>query len=297
MKQAALRIGLLEYPVTRITSLMQYAARIDAMVAEGAAGADLLLMAEYACMETAAALTAAPDPVAELNAVCAISDEILQIFTTAAMRHKIWLQPGTIPFRNASGAVYNRAPLIAPTGAVAFQDKHVMTRFESESWGVLAGTPPAVFATPWGLIGIAICYDSEFPMLARAQVEAGAWLILVPTCTDSWHGFNRVKLSAQARALENQCFVAVAPTVGDAAWLATLDTNRGRAGIYGPVDRGFAEDGIIAQGTGQGGWLFHPLDPQRLNAVRADGAVRNHRDWPARPPACPIISLAEGIQP
>ena len=63
-----------------------------------------------------------------------------------------------------------------------------MTRFETESWGVRSGLPPAVFETPWGRIGIAICYDSEVPPLVRAQVEANAWLILVPTCTDTLHG-------------------------------------------------------------------------------------------------------------
>jgi predicted amidohydrolase len=284
-----LRLGLLQYGVTRIDSLEHYAQRFDALVAAGAAEADLLLMPEYACMEIASALTSEPDPMAELNTVCAHSDQILDIFRASAVRHGVWLQPGTLPFRDARGQVHNRAPLIAPTGEIAFQDKHVMTRFEAESWGVRSGLPPAVFETPWGRIGIAICYDSEFPSLVRAQVEADAWLILVPTCTDTLHGFNRVRLSARARALENQCFVAVAPTVGDAPWLATLDANRGRAGVYGPVDRGFPEDGVIAQGTSdEAGWVFTTLEHNRLDAVRRNGAVRNHQDWPALPPACAI---------
>jgi predicted amidohydrolase len=285
-------LGLLQYAVTRIDSLEHYAQRVDALVASGARNADLLVMPEYACMEIASALTSAPDPMAERDAVCAQSDRILEIFRNLAMRHQVWLQPGTIPFRDAHGQVHNRAPLITPTGEVAFQDKHVMTRFEAESWGVRAGLPPAVFETPWGRIGIAICYDSEFPTLVRAQVEAGAWLILVPTCTDTLHGFNRVRLSARARALENQCFVAVAPTVGDAPWLATLDANRGRAGVYGPVDRGFPEDGVIVQGVpDEAGWVFTTLDRQRLDAVRLDGAVRNHHDWPASPPGCRVVRL------
>jgi predicted amidohydrolase len=132
-----------------------------------------------------------------------------------------------------------------------------------------------------GKIGASICYDSEFPMLARAQVESGAWLILVPACTDTLHGFNRVRISARARALENQCFVGVAPTVGLAPWSATLDENHGQAGIYGPIDRGFSADGIIAEGEMDvEGWLFATLDPAALEVVRADGAVKNHADWP-----------------
>ncbi|MFT9441436.1 MAG: carbon-nitrogen hydrolase family protein [Acetobacter papayae] len=280
-----LRLGVLAWEVARIGTIEDYAAHLDRLVAQGAADADLLLMPEYACMEVASALVDAPDPGAELEAVCAHSDALLEIMRGAAMRHGVWLMPGTLPRPEAQG-VRNRAPLIAPDGRIMFQDKHVMTRFENESWGVRAGNPPGVFETPWGLIGAAVCYDSEFPMLTRRQIEAGAWLILVPTCTDSLHGFNRVRISAQARALENQCFVAVAPTVGDAPWLATLDENHGCAGVYGPVDRGFPADGIMGEGKlDQGGWVFVTLNPETLDAVRENGAVRNCRDWPAQVPA------------
>jgi predicted amidohydrolase len=116
-------------------------------------------------------------------------------------------------------------------------------------------------------------------------VEAGAWLILAPTCTDTAHGFSRVRIAARARAMENQCFVAVAPTVGEAPWCGALDTNVGQAGIYGPVDRGFTASGIIAEGEmNEGGWVFAELNPASLDAVRQDGAVRNHLSWPAAPP-------------
>lgn len=275
-----LRLGVLEYPVTRIAGLAAYADKLDGLVAAGAAGGgQLLVMPEYACMEVAAAFGAVPEPVAERDAVCAASGEVLRIMRDAARRHGVWLLPGTLPWR-LGARIVNRAPLIAPDGRLAFQDKQVMTRFEAEHWAIGAGAPHRVFETDWGRLGIAICYDAEFPSLVRAQVEAGAWLILVPTCTDTMHGFNRVRLSARARAVENQCFVAVAPTVGDAPWLATLDCNRGRAGVYGPADRGFPEDGVIAEGADASGWLWADLGAARLDAVREHGAVRNHHDWP-----------------
>ena len=283
------RLGLLQYGVARVASLEAYAVRLEALVGEGAAQADLLVMPEYACMELAGALTSVPDPAVELREVCARSRTLLELMRAAARRHRVWLLPGSLPWAEG-GRIRNRAPLIDPEGGVAFQDKHVMTRFETEAWDVQSGNPPSVFETPWGLIGIAICYDSEFPMLVRAQVEAGAWLILVPTCTDTLHGFNRVRLSARARALENQCYVAVAPTVGTAPWLATLDANRGRAGIYSPVDRGFPEDGVVLEGRlDEPGWVFATLDPALLETVRRDGGVRNHRDWPAAVPSCSIL--------
>jgi predicted amidohydrolase len=209
---------------------------------------------------------------------------LLDLFRDLARRFGVWLLPGTLPWRDGDN-VRNRAPLISPDGAMRFQDKSVMTRFEAEQWGVQAGAPPRVFDTPWGRVGIAICYDVEFPNLVRAQAAAGARLILTPSCTDTLHGFNRVRLSARARALENQCFVAVAPTVGAAPALATLDENHGYAALFGPVDRGFSADGILALGKmDEPGWVFADLDFTRLDLVREKGAVRNFRDYPADPP-------------
>ena len=277
-----LRLGVLHYPVTRIASLAEYAAKLDHLVGEGAAGGgELLLMPEYACMEVAAAYSATGrglDAGAERDAVCAVSAEIVAIMRAAASRHRVWLAPGTLPQRMGQDVV-NRAPLIRPDGAIAFQDKQVMTRFEAERWGIRGGAPAGVFETPWGRIGIAICYDVEFPGVVRAQTEAGAWLLLAPSCTDTAHGYSRVRVSARARAIENQCFVAVSPTVGVAPWLATLDMNQGLVGVYGPADRGFPDDGVIVEGDGHG-WVWADLDPARLDVVRRDGAVRNYADWP-----------------
>jgi predicted amidohydrolase len=278
-----LTLACLAWPVEPLASVAAFAAKLEGFCAEAKArGADLLLAPEYACVELGAALAGnrAADEASELRAMVAASGEVLEAMRAAARRHRLWLQPGTLPMADGDRVV-NRAPLIAPDGRLAMQEKRQMTRFESERWGVSPGAPPNVFPTPWGLIGIAICYDAEFPKLVRAQVEAGAWLVLVPTCTDTAHGFQRVRIAARARAMENQCFVAVAPTVGGFAASAALDENHGAAGIFGPVDRGFTEDGVIAEGGYDApGLVLARLDPARIEAVRAEGAVRNHRDWP-----------------
>lgn len=286
-----LRLALRQWRIGRASGLAAWIDRLDAAVIEAAAqGAELLVMPEYAPMEMATG--DAPDIPAELARAVALSDAALRAACAVARRHGVWLMPGTLPFAFA-GEVRNRAPLIAPDGRVAMQDKHVMTRFEAESWDMSPGEPPAVFDTPWGRIGIAICFDAEFPGLVRAQVEAGAWLILAPTCTDTLHGFNRVRVAAAARAMENQCFVAVAPTVGHAPWLGSMDENHGYAAVFGPVDRGFAEDGVVTHGVLDAeGWVYADLDAARIDAVRRDGAVRNHRSWPATPPPCPVRAPA-----
>lgn len=281
-----LTIGLLAWPVEHPSSVADFGAKLDRWLMLASGRADLCVLPEYACVELGAALAglAAPDERRELAAMVAHADAILAAMRAAAVRAGVWLLPGSLPMRSSAGHIVNRAPLIAPDGRMAFQDKLAMTRFEAERWGIAPGAPPAVFDTPWGRIGICICYDIEFPKHARAQIEAGAWLILAPSCTDSLHGFNRVRIGAAARALENQCFVAITPTVGLAPWSAALDENHGQAAIFGPPDHGFPEDGVVAAGAMDApGWLFHRLDPALIAEVRQHGAVRNHRDWLRRP--------------
>ncbi|MFM2149949.1 MAG: hypothetical protein RLZZ187_2255 [Pseudomonadota bacterium] len=284
-----LRLGLLQYPVERPASIAAWGAKLDHWIAQAKDQADLLVLPEYACVELGAALVGreVTDEATELAAMVANAEPILAAMRAAATRNAIWLLPGTLPVRFGDRVVA-RAPLIAPDGRMAFQDKRIMTRFEAERWGVSPGAPPRVFDTPWGRLGIAICYDVEFPKLVRAQVEAGAWAILAPSCTDSRHGATRVLVSAAARAIENQCYVATTPTVGEAPWSAALDVNRGHAAVFGPADRGFPEDGVLAAGTADApGWVFATLDPAALAEVREHGAVRNHRDWPRSPIPAP----------
>jgi predicted amidohydrolase len=291
---APLRLGLLQYGVGRPGSVDDFARALQRRLVAGRAGAELLVLPEYACVELGAALAggASSDEATELAAMVAAAPAILAAMRAAAMQAGVWLLPGSLPMRRADGAIVNRAPLIAPDGRMAFQEKRAMTRFETERWGVTRGADPAVFDTPWGRIGISICYDVEFPKHVRAQVEAGAWLVIAPSCTDTAHGFNRVAIGAAARAMENQCYVAITPTVGTAPWSAALDVNCGQAMVFGPVDRGFPEDGVLARGTPDvEEWVFCALDPARIERVREEGQVRNHRDWPRAPFAPPAPAV------
>ena len=286
-----MKLALLQYEIRRHQTLADWQAAFDARIAEAAnAGADLLVLPEYASMDAVPAPL--PTLEAELEAACAHHDAVLAIMRAAAMRHRIHLVGGSLLHRRPDGTRVNHAPLIAPSGQIVFQDKHVPIPFERTAMAVTGGAPPAVFETPWGRIGIAICYDIEHPPLARAQAEAGAWLILVPADTDTGAGFNRVRIAARAAAMSNQCYVALATTVGSAPFLATLDTNHGYAAIFGPIDRGFPEHGIVARSEMDiPGWLYADLNPAPIHTVREGGAVLNHQDYPAPPPPCAIISL------
>ena len=156
-----------------------------------------------------------------------------------------------------------------------------MTRFENEQWLIKSGKELKCFDTEYGKIAINICYDSEFPLLARKQVEAGCVLILVPSCTDTLAGYHRVKIGSHARALENQCYVVQASLVGDAAWSEAVDVNVGAAAIYTPVDRGFPDNGILSTGTLNAvQWVIAEISLNNCETVREQGQVFNYRDWP-----------------
>jgi predicted amidohydrolase len=81
--------------------------------------------------------------------------------------------------------------------------------------------------------------------------------------------------------MENQCFAVQAPTVGEAPWSEAVDRNVGAAGIYAPIDVGFPNDGVIAEGRlNEPGWVMAEVDLDALPRVRREGQVFNHRDWP-----------------
>ncbi|WP_439576777.1 carbon-nitrogen hydrolase family protein [Elioraea sp.] len=286
-----MRLAALAWTVERTHSVEAFAQRLDRALGELAAqGVDLVMLPEYAAVEVGAARAAGCGARAEVAETAALAHALEHAMEGGAASHGLWLLGGSLPVPEG-GRLVNRATLFAPDGRRAVQRKCRMTRFETEEWGVAPGGPPVAIETPWGRLGIAVCYDAEFPSIVRAMVTAGTWLVLVPACTDTVAGATRVTVCARARAIENQCFVAVAPTLGAAPWCESLNTNHGRAGIYGPADRGFPPDGIIAEGAEDTpGAVIADLDPGTIERVREHGAVRNHRDWPDEPITSAVIS-------
>jgi predicted amidohydrolase len=146
------------------------------------------------------------------------------------------------------GKLYNTAYLITPGGEVFEQDKIHRTRWEREKWDSSPGDQLKLFDTPHGKIAILICYDIEFPELARMVCEEGADILFVPSCTDDRQGYLRVRYCAQARTIENQVFVAMTGTAGSLP-VEGLGVHYGQACVLTPSDFPFARDGIAAEGT------------------------------------------------
>jgi len=279
----AWRVAAAQYPIDQPADWEAYAAKLTRWVAEATeGGAALAVFPEYGAMELAALDPATMGSLAgSLDTVSGMLERVDALHAELAVQFGLHILAASAPRRQADGTFRNVARLFAPGGGVGSQDKLMMTRFEREEWGIAPGTELVVFDTALGRLAIAICYDSEFPLLARAAVEAGAEVLLVPSCTDSLHGYWRVRIGAQARALEGQCYAVHAPTVGAAPWSPAVDVSHGAAAIYGPPDAGFPADGVVACGElNQPGWVFGEIDPAWVAQVRCEGAVLNFRHWP-----------------
>lgn len=278
-----LRLAAAQFPVSEPARWQVYADQVASWVGDAARhGAQLLVFPEYAAMSLAAMFDDATraDLAAQVAALQTLREDYRALHVALAREHGVYLLAGSFPWRRDDGRVVNRAWLCAPDGRSSYQDKQIMTRFERESWNVTRGDGLRVFRTALGTLAINICYDCEFPLLARAQCQAGATLLLVPSCTDTLAGYHRVRVGAQARALENQCAVLQAPLVGTAPWSAAIDVNTGAAALYGPPDRGFPDDGVIAIGRLDAPqWLYADLEADAVARVRAEGQVLNHRHW------------------
>ena len=291
-------VAAAQYPIEQLADWSDYAAKLTRWVAEAAeAGAALAVFPEYGAMELASLEPATMGDLAgSLASVATLVPQVDALHAELAARFGLHILAASLPRRDADGRYRNAARLFAPNGKMGTQDKLVMTRFEREQWLVSAGQDGlTVFETALGKIAVLICYDSEFPLLARAAVDAGAEVLLVPSCTDSLHGYWRVRIGAQARALESQCFVVQSPTAGLAEWSPAVDVNRGAAGIYGPPDRGMPEDGVIAVGAeGASQWVLGTINLAKVAELRADGGVLNMRDWRDQPGAgaLPAVALA-----
>lgn len=274
------KIAAAAYPFDWMEDFDAYRAKIAAWV-EDAADCDLLVFPEYGAMELASlgGREVAGDLEASLHEVARHETARDALHAELAARHGLHILAASGPCFKGPRPV-NRAVLFGPGGRIGHQDKQVMTRFEREDWDVVGAPGLRVFDTPVGRLGVLICYDSEFPLLGRVLAEAGTEIILTPSCTDTVAGFNRVKIGGMARALESQCVVVQAPTVGDVDWNPAIDENRGAAAIYAPPDGLWPESGVLAEGLMDvPGWVKAPVDLDLVAESRRNGRVLPFAHW------------------
>jgi predicted amidohydrolase len=286
-----LKVAAAQYPIDKLSTIGACRAKLAQWVGEAAGnGAQLLVFPEYGAMEYAAAQgeRIAGDIAMSLAAVSDALGEMHAAYSELARQHRVYILASSGPSRRPDGRYVNEARLFAPSGGNDVQEKLIMTPFE-QRWGISGGTALKVFDATVGRIGVAICYDSEFPLLVRAQAEAGADIILIPSCTEFISGYNRVRTAALARALENTCVTIISSTVGDALWSPVVDRNVGAAGIFVPAERTVSETGILAEGSlNAKQWVYASFDLNPLQTIKRCGEMRNATDWTLQPGATPL---------
>ena len=279
----AMKIATAAYPLDPLPNWAAYTAKLTDWVAGAAGqGAELLVFPEYGALELS--MLAGPAVAGDLEGCLRATSDLMvdvdDLHADLAARYGVHILAASAPvFDDVIGPrPVNRARLFAPGGGRGAQDKQIMTRFERTPWDVVPGGKLQVFDTALGKIAILICYDGEFPLLARAVSDAE--LLLVPSCTEALAGYSRVRIGAMARALEAQCVSVMSSIVGAAPWSPAVDVNVGMGGIFGPPDTGFPPTGVIAEGVlNQPGWTIGEVDLSRVAHVRADGGVLNHAHW------------------
>jgi predicted amidohydrolase len=271
-----LRVAALQYFIRPVTSVDQFKDQVTALVETAVDyGAQLVLFPEYFTVQLLTLGDVRAPIAGQVRELAQHGPSFVQLMTELAVQHKLYLLAGTIPtVDDRTGRVHNEAHFFGPDGRMGTQGKLHMTRFESEDWDVHARDRLRIFDTAFGKMAISICYDVEFPEIARAAAWAGAHILLVPSCTDERQGFLRVRYCAHARAIENQMYVIVSHTVGSLPMVPAVSLNYGQAAILTPSDFAFSRDGLLAEGhPNQEMMVIGDLNLETILQARTTGTV------------------------
>jgi predicted amidohydrolase/GNAT superfamily N-acetyltransferase len=216
--------------------------------------------------------------VESIKALAAFTDEIKAAMSRLAVSYNINIIAGSMPLIE-NGQLYNVAYLCRRDGTIDSQYKIHPTPSEKRDWIMQGGDRVSVFDTDFGKIGILICYDVEFPELSRIQSEEEMVLLFVPFWTDTKNGYLRVRLCAQARAIENECYVAIAGSCGNLPKVDNADIQYAQSAVFSPSDFAFPHDAIMSETTPNTEMtLIVDLDFAKLTALQNEGSVRNYHD-------------------
>lgn len=217
-------------------------------------------------------------PAEAMRKLAGHTETICEHIRELAISYNINIVAGSMPVYEESG-LYNVAFLFRRDGTHETQYKLHATPDEKKYWGTRGGNRLRTFETDCGRIGILICYDAEFPELPRLLSDQGMQILFVPYWVDTKNGYLRVQRCAQARAIENECYVAITGSVGNLPRVENADIQYSQSAIFTPADFAFPHDGIAAESTPNTEMtLIVDLDINKLKELRDEGSVQNYRD-------------------
>ena len=163
------------------------------------------------------------------------TDEIRERFINLAIRYNINIITGSMPLIKEDGLLYNVGFLCRRDGTYEMYEKLHVTPDEMKCWGLSGGKAIRTFETDCAKIGVLICYDVEFPELSRIMASEGMQILFVPFLTDTQNAYSRVRVCAHARAIENECFVVIAGSVGNLPKVHNMDIRICPVGSFYPL--------------------------------------------------------------
>ena len=271
------RICTLQYYIRPVRTFQDFAEQVASLVETASDyGCRLVVFPEYYAVQLLTLGDIRAPMRDQIRKLAAMEEQIVELMTNLARKHHIYVVAGSIPTLcpQESGVVHNDCYVFSPTGAHGIQGKMHMTRFEKEEWIVSPRDQLMVFDTDFGRLAVTICYDVEFPEIARVCGHMGCHILVVPSCTDDRQGFLRVRYCAQARAIENQMYVVCSHTVGSLPMVPAVHLNYGQAAILTPSDFQFSRDGVLAEGlTNTETAVIGELNMDTIESSRTWGSV------------------------
>ncbi|MBN2964241.1 GNAT family N-acetyltransferase [Sulfurospirillum sp. T05] len=275
--RSIIRIGAVQWQMRSVRSVEEFLDQVEFFV-DAMAGyqSDFVLFPEF-FNAPLMALHPEESPEAAIRTVASYTDELVEKIGQMAVRYNTNIIAGSMPeYRDQ--VLYNTSYLCRRDGTHAFQKKLHITPDEEAYWGMQGGDKLSVFETDTGRIGVLICYDVEFPELSRLLAKHRVDILFVPYWTDTKNAYLRVRRCAQARAIENECYVVISGSVGNLPKVENMDIQYSQAAVFSPSDYAFAHDATIAEATPNTEMtLVADLDVRLLKELRERGSVRNFR--------------------
>lgn len=204
--------------------------------------------------------------------------ELTQEFSKLAVSYNINVITGSMP-EMVGNTLYNVGYLCRRDGSIDRFEKIHVTPNEERVWALKGGHQIKTFDTDCGKIGILICYDVEFPELSRLLADQGMSILFVPFLTDTQNGYSRIRNCAQARAIENECYVVIAGSVGNLPNVHNMDIQYAQSMVLTPCDFHFPTNGIKAEATPNTEMiLIADVDVDLLRELHNHGSVKNLKD-------------------
>ncbi len=278
VNKKVIRIGLIQWqmrPYKNLDELMQHAEYfVDAVAGYRS---DFALFPEFFNAPLMAENNHLSEPQA-IRELAKYTETIVQKFSELSIAYNINIITGSMPEMKGD-RLFNVGYLCRRDGTIDRFEKIHVTPDEAKVWGMQGGEELKVFDTDCGKIGILICYDAEFPELSRLLAEDGMDILFVPFLTDTQNGYSRVRHCAQARAIENECYVAIAGSVGNLPNVHNMDIQFAQSMVFTPCDFAFPTNGIKAEATPNTEMtLIADVDIDLLRELNQYGSVRNLRD-------------------